>query len=235
MQNPDFFDPGSVPIIGFRSMNCRALFLASLGLLTIAPTIAVAAEKVEKPWMFRFRLVNLAPANKSNPFTALSTDFPADAVHVTHKTIPEVDLTYFFTKNIAAELVLTYPQKHNVILAGVGTLGSIDHLPPTLMLQYHFDAPQSNVRPYVGVGINYTRITRANLSVAGTGLAIERSSTGLALQLGCDVKVGENLYINFDYKRLRLQADVSVASSGAYLTTAKLDPNLFSVGVGFRF
>jgi hypothetical protein len=34
----------------------------------------------------------------------------SDRIGVSNKTIPEVDISYFFTKNIAAELVLTYPQ-----------------------------------------------------------------------------------------------------------------------------
>ena len=53
------------------------------------------------------------------------------------KTIPELDISYFFTPNIAAELVLTVPQEHRVYLNGTD-IGSFKHLPPTLTLQYHF-------------------------------------------------------------------------------------------------
>jgi outer membrane protein W len=34
-------------------------------------------------------------------------------------------------------------------------------LPPTLTLQYHF-LPENNIRPYVGVGVNYTAMLWAN-------------------------------------------------------------------------
>ncbi len=54
--------------------------------------------------------------------------------------VPELDITYFFTKNIAAELILGVTP-HNIY--GAGTLGGLDVgkvwlLPPTLTLQYHF-------------------------------------------------------------------------------------------------
>ena len=58
-------------------------------------------------------------------------------MHVSSKTIPEIDISYFFTPNIAAELILTYPQKHDVTLDG-NNIGTFKHLPPTLSLQYHF-------------------------------------------------------------------------------------------------
>jgi outer membrane protein len=85
-------------------------------------------------------------------------------------------------KNIAAELILTYPQKHDVELGGTD-IGSVKHLPPTLTLQYHFN-PTGTVRPYVGLGVNYTRFTSVDLdagSVLGGSvpLKIDRSSFGL--------------------------------------------------------
>ena len=58
-------------------------------------------------------------------------------VGVQDRWIPEVDFGYWITDNVALELVLTYPQKHDVSLNG-NAIGSVKHLPPTLMLQYHF-------------------------------------------------------------------------------------------------
>lgn len=84
----------------------------------------------ESPWLVRARAVQISPADKSDAFGA----FAADSVHVSDKTIPEVDISYFFTPNWAAELVLTYPQKHDVTLNGAN-IGSFKHLPPTLTVQ----------------------------------------------------------------------------------------------------
>ncbi len=82
-------------------------------------------------------------------------------VDVEDRWIPEVDLSYWLTDNFALELVLTYPQKHDVSLNGQA-IGSVKHIPPTLMLQYHF-APKQALQPYVGIGLNYTRFTEVNL------------------------------------------------------------------------
>lgn len=193
----------------------------------------VPAEKVS-PWLVRLRALNLQPANKSNAFTALENNFASDAVTINSKWFPEVDVTYFFTKNIAAELVLTYPQEQTVKLNGT-RLGTFKHLPPMLSAQYHFDIPKSPIKPYVGLGVNFTLISDVNLQVANTELDLSDSSFGLSFGAGVDYKVTEKIYVNLDYKHVDLNADVKVKSNGAKLTTVQVDPNLFSVGVGYRF
>lgn len=106
-----------------------ALALASLAAVTAFASAPAAAA--DGPWLVRVRAVNIDSANggSTNPDLDLS---------VNDKVIPEVDISYFFTPNIAAELILTYPQKHDVKSAGT-KIGSLKHLPPTLLLQYHFD------------------------------------------------------------------------------------------------
>src|SRR6516225_4631423 len=99
------------------------------------------AQEAQGNWLVRARAVRLDTANKSDPIPSLA--IPSDAITVNNKTIPELDVTYFFTPNIAAELVLTVPQKHTVTvqqsaLGGPVDIGTFEHLPPTLMLQYHF-------------------------------------------------------------------------------------------------
>ena len=94
------------------------------------------------PWQVRVRAVHL---NSDNGGAA------GDAgVSINNKWMPEVDVSYYFTPNIAAELVLTYPQKHDVRLGG-DKVGSLKHLPPTLLAQYHF-TNFGAFKPYVGAG-----------------------------------------------------------------------------------
>lgn len=84
--------------------------LFGLGVLVAAAlgsTSATPALAEEGRFMVRVRAVSLEPANDSDAIPALGV--PADAIHVNDRVIPEVDFTYFLTKNIAAELVLTYP------------------------------------------------------------------------------------------------------------------------------
>ena len=204
--------------------------LFCLATLTLALGSAVARAE-DGPLLVRLRGVRIAPANKSDAITALGV--PADAIHVSSKTIPEVDFTYFLTPNVAAELILTYPQKHDVLLSGT-KLGSFKHLPPVLSLQYHF-APAGTIRPYLGVGVNLTLISDVKLAVPGVGaLDLDGSSVGMAGQAGCDVKLGDRLFLNGDLKYVALRSDVKLAG-GAKVSAVQVDPWLISIGLGYRF
>lgn len=195
------------------------LALAALGL-------ASQAMAQQSPWQIRARAVHINPADKSDPVGGVGV---ANTITVSSKTIPEVDISYFFTPNLAAELILTYPQKHNVALAGTG-IGSFKHLPPTLTLQYHF-TPSARISPYVGAGVNYTRIGSVKL-LNGAG-DLENNSFGFALQAGVDFKIDKNWSINLDVKKVQIRSDVFVG--GARVSAVKVDPVLVGVGVGYRF
>lgn len=196
--------------------RCQALALAAAALTVAALPAAHAQESGD--WIVRARALHLDSADKDNTGLDLS---------LKNKTFPEVDVTYFFTPNIAAELVLTYPQKHD-LRAGGDKIGSLKHLPPTLSLQYHFTG--MSFRPYLGAGINYTRFSSVDLPA---GVDIDRSSWGLALGAGVDVPVGNGWLVNVDVKKVQIRTDVSAA--GANLGSFKVDPLLFSVGFGKRF
>ena len=203
-------------------------FIAPFALLAIAalPTLATAQAANDKgDWIVRVRAVELQSANKDSTGLDLS---------INDKALPEVDITRFFTPEIAAELILTYPQKQT-ISAGGTAIGSLKHLPPVLSLQYHFTQVPS-FRPYVGLGVNYTRFSDVQFSPAvDTALhpSIKKNSFGAALQAGVDVPVTDGWLVNLDVKKVQIQTDVS--SAGTKVGTFKVDPWLFSVGVGKRF
>lgn len=211
-----------------------AIILAALGM----GFTAGAAMAEEGPWLVRARAVHINPADKSTAFPLGAAVVPADAISISSKTIPEVDISYFFTPNIAAELILTYPQKHDV-RAGGAKIGTFKHLPPTLLAQYHF-TPASQFSPYVGAGINYTLFSKnsinANneLATPGVGpLGLEHKSVGFAIQAGVDYKLDKNWSLNLDIKKVQLRTDVNLGSTK--VTALKVDPVLIGVGVGYRF
>jgi outer membrane protein len=138
-------------------------------------------------------------------------------------------VSYFFTPQIAAELILTVPQKQTVSAGGTA-IGSLRHLPPTLTLQYHFTGLPHGVRPYLGAGLNYTRFSSVNLPA---GVTIDRNSFGPALQAGVDIPIARNVVLNFDVKKVYIRTDVS--AGGAKIGTFKVDPVLLGVGLGYRF
>jgi outer membrane protein len=197
-----------------------SLTLVTLGL---AATQAMAQET---PWLVRARVVNISPANQSDSVGGVGAE---DRITVSKKTIPELDISYFFSPNISAELVLTYPQKHDVMLDGA-KIGTFKHLPPTLSAQYHF-APEASINPYIGAGINYTNISEVHL-LNGAG-RLDNNSVGLSLQAGVDFKLDKNWSFNLDVKKVQIRSDVLI--SGAKASAIKVDPWLIGAGVGYRF
>ena len=200
--------------------------LISLALAaSFAPGIvnAQTALASEGPWLVRVRATYVLPDNGNDPTLALGQ------VEVQNKWIPEFDISYFFTDNFAAELVLTWPQKMDVTLAGNG-IGSVKVLPPTLMLQYHFP-PDEKFRPYAGVGVNYTNFSSKDFNIAG--LDTSSSSWGPALQAGFDYQIAPRWYLNADVKYVWMDTDVSL--NGAKLTKVDINPWLLSIRVGYRF
>ncbi len=196
----------------------------ALAALATLMTAALPAQAQSSPWLLRARAVNIDPADKDRTNLGLS---------LSRKTIPEVDFSYFFTPNLATELVLTVPQRHKLYSKGT-RIGSVKHLPPTLTLQYHFN-PEGTFRPYVGAGLNYTFFSGARFEPAVQSLqpSLEKHSFGLAAQAGFDVALDKQWTINVDVKKL--QMDTEVRSAGSNIGKFKIDPLLIGVGVGYRF
>jgi outer membrane protein len=195
--------------------------LAALSLALAAP-MAMAQDSGD--WVLRARALNLQSANKDTTGLNLS---------VNDKTFPEVDIAYFLTPNVAVELVLTYPQKHD-IRSGGNKIGTLKHLPPTLLAQWHF--PMGGFRPYVGAGLNLTLFSDVSFDPAvqaALSPSIKNRSTGAAVQVGVDVPMGGGWLLNLDVKKVQIKTDVF--SFGAKAGTFKVDPTLLSVGFGKRF
>lgn len=208
----------------------RLLFALGIALTSVFVSTPVLAE--ENPWMVRLRAVNI---NWDNGQEDGLTAGAGGVVEAKNLTIPEVDITYFFTKNIAAELVLTYPQKVDITVGG-DQIGTIKALPPSLLLQYHF-TDFGNLKPYVGLGVNYTRFTdRTNLLLGGsTRLSVDSSSFGYAAQIGFDYMFDKNWGLNVDLKYAQIDTDIKVASSGAKAGKLDLSPVMAGIGLTYKY
>jgi outer membrane protein len=187
-------------------------------------------------WEVRGRAVRVDTAGKSD--AALGGLVPADTIIVQSKTIPEVDVTYFYTKNLSVELVLTYPQKMDAYIAalGIGHIGTVSVLPPDIMAQWHF-LPDGAFDPYVGAGVNITWLTNVQLRqpalVESLGLDTNKISVAPALQVGMDYKIDKHWVANLDVKKEWMSFDLK--SAGTKISTLTVDPWLFSIGVGYKF
>lgn len=201
----------------------NAVKLSMLALTAASGLAAAPAFSAnDSPWMVRARLLGVLPSESAN--VSIGGD-----VEIDNSFVPEVDVTYFFSKNWAAELIAaTTP--HDVDSTVAGHLGDVWLLPPTLTLQYHLDPDSDSFRPYAGIGINYT-IFYGQDDAAGFSLDYD-NSFGVAFQAGADFPIGNGWSFNIDVKKIYINTDVSI-NAGA--VTADVDINPWVVGAGFGY
>lgn len=196
---------------------------AALALLTANPASAAAPADLHN-WQLRLRAINVSPDESST--TSNGGRILADSAMV-----PELDITYFFTEEFSAELILA-TSRHAMGEAGPDiNLGHVWILPPTLTAQYHF-TNETPVVPYVGAGVNYSIFYNAD---AGSQPSIKyENGFGYALQAGADYKLDQHWMLNLDVKKIFLNTNASV-NGGAVTADVDLDPWVFGAGVGYRF
>ena len=184
-------------------------------------------------WQVRLRGIIVSP-DESATIEAIN-----GSVDISTAVVPELDFTYFFTENWAAELILA-TTKHDVkaVSTAVGDidLGSVWLLPPTLTIQYHFTG--GALKPYLGTGLNYTIFYGEDEGPVADALDYE-SSVGFALQCGLDYDLSDKWFLNVDLKKIFLQTDVTVNATTALEATVGADvdinPLIIGFGFGYRF
>ncbi|MER8727730.1 OmpW family protein [Mesorhizobium sp. C416B] len=204
---------------------------ADLAQAASVPQAGASVTEAPSPWQIRLRALGVVTED-----SGYVNAVPGSDLSYSKTVTPELDISYFFTDNIAAELILgtTYANIGGQgTIGGLGNIGKVWLLPPTLTLQYHF-TDLGAFKPYVGAGVNYTIFYNQGASSAD---ALKVKNTfGTALQVGFDYMVDQHWGVNFDVKKLFLKPDFDVTVDGAKLTgKAELDPWLIGAGVTYRF
>lgn len=150
-----------------------------------------------------------------------------------------LNATYMVNPNIGIEIIGALPFKHDIKLSGSkkkgvdGEVASTYQLPPTLFLQYHF-MPTSTVRPYVGVGLNYTYFWDEETKGALDGAKLELdSSWGAAGELGLDIDVTPTWFMNAVVSYMDIDTKAKV--NGKSIGTVSIDPWVVGLNIGTRF
>lgn len=208
-------------------MNPLRIALAAVLALAATPALAQSAGS----WTVGIGAHNVAP--KSDNGTLTATPLGNLTMDVGSNVRPTITGEYFLQDNLGIEVLAALPFQHDISVAGVGKVGSTRHLPPTVSLQYHFG--QGKVKPFVGLGVNYTGFfsTKAEGAIAGANLDLS-DSWGLAAHLGVDFKVGEKGAIRLDYRKVDI--DTRVKLNGANLgtkNTVNIDPSVYGIAYVF--
>lgn len=216
----------------------KTALAAAIGGAALLMSVATPAmaEKAAGDLLVRGRVIFVTPDESSDlklGNTAINGHASLDM-----SVVPELDFSYFFTDNVAAELILGtshhHPKAKGSPLGSSVDLGDVWLLPPTVTLQYHFN-PKGQISPYVGAGLNYTFFYGED-----PGAALDTkydNGFGYALQAGVDVELTKKWSLNLDVKKLWLNTDVKVNAGLASLVNADvdIDPWIIGVGVGYRF
>jgi len=188
----------------------------------------------EKNWKARVRVISVSP-NESAKIQVIGGD-----VKISNEVVPELDFTYYFNKNWAAELILA-TTNHDVKAIGTSAgnipLGDVWLLPPTLTFQYHLTSLK-NIEPYIGAGINYTIFYNADSGAVVNNVKYD-NTFGFALQTGLDIDLNKKWFLNFDLKKIFLNTTATVNATTALGATVDadvdIDPLILGFGFGMRF
>jgi outer membrane protein len=208
----------------------RSLALAAA--LAFATFAAGAQENVVKVGITYYQ-----PHSRSDGISGVGVPPGADADVGSATTVIFV-YERLFTPNVGLELVMGVPPRIKAKATGsVAFLGddvlAAKIVAPTLLLNYHFFAPSDALRPYVGAGINYTRYTDVESSIAPQ--VSMSNSTGLALQAGISYALNKDFGLFASIARLDVKSKVVASGATVLTTTVDFRPLVYSAGVSYQF
>ncbi|AIR67992.1 outer membrane protein OmpW [Dickeya fangzhongdai] len=160
--------------------------------------------------------------------------------NVDNNTQLGLTLGYMVTDNIGVELLAATPFQHKVGVGGVGQIAEVKHLPPTLMAQYYFGQSTDKLRPYLGVGLNYTTFFDEKFNQTGKDAGLSdlslKNSWGVAAQAGLDYNLNKNWLLNMSVWWMDIDTTVKFKAVGQDQSIkTRLDPWVFMFGFGYKF
>ena len=228
-------------------MKLKNIIFINLLALAGASSSALAVEKGD--WIFHVRAINVSPNDNSSVLNVGGADLAGSGVTVDSNPSLDLSLGYMLTDNFSLELLADLSSKHSASVFGLPSALNVPDgtevvetnvLPPTLFAQYHFN-PKGKVRPYAGLGLNYTLffnddLTPAAASALGANNLDIDSSFGLAGQLGIDFEMKNNWSFNVDVKYIQIDTEATFNSAlGPVSVDIDINPLVFGVGFGKTF
>lgn len=203
-----------------KTLIASTLMAAGLGLATST----YAVDKGD--WLMRIGATSINPNDSST-----SNAFADDVIGIDSATQLSVSFTYMYSNNMGVEILASLPFTHDITASGT-KVGEVEHLPPTVSWEYHFN-PKSDVRPYVGVGLNWTTILDESIDLAGQKLSVD-DSTGLALTGGVDVDINKDWFFNASVRYMDIDTTAEIKPLGVSVDL-EIDPWVYTLGVGKTF
>jgi outer membrane protein len=198
----------------------------------LLPALATANQAGDV--MIRAGVATVRPVSNSDNVLGLGS------FDISNSTQLGLTFGYMVTDNIGVELLAATPFTHNISLNGVGTIAQVKQLPPSLMAQYYFGSKEDKLRPYVGVGLNYTSFFDAKFNDTGSAAGLSDLSVshswGVATQAGVDYNLNKSWTLNASVWWMNITSDVKFNAGGQQQTiNTQVNPWVLMLGAGYRF
>ena len=213
-------------------MKLQSLVLAAATALTMTTAFAVPAGT----WTVAAGAHMVDPKSDNGTVSTGLGDF---SVNVDDDIRPTISGEYFIANNVGVELLAAIPFHHDFTLNDANGkeifTGKTQHLPPTLSLQYHFDGYNMpmNVKPFVGVGVNYTMFFKEKLNNE-LGLELKlKDSVGVAGHIGLDIPFAPTESFRIDARYMDIKTDATL--NGADIGEIDISPWVYGVAFVKQF
>ena len=205
-------------------------------LTLLSSSIMLAGGALAQTNTFKLGVIQYQPHAATTGVTGLGVPAGAD---VTVNNASTALFTYEreIAPNIGLELVLGVPPTVKAKATGtvpfLGEVLSAKNVAPTLLFNYHFGEAGSQVRPYLGVGVNYTRFTKATTPY---GWQISLSdSWGLAGQAGVNVTLDKQWGMFASIGVAQVKSDLVAVGASVLRSSIDFRPVTYSAGVAYKF
>ena len=214
--------------------------MKTISSLVVAAVLAGAALSAQaQDNVFKFGVTRYDTHAKTNGINGIGVPAGADATVSDENTIILV-YERLLGPNFGAELVMGIPPTLKAKATGsaaflnaAGTVLEAENWAPTLLFNYHFFEQGATWRPYVGVGINYTKFKNAKSSIADD--VDVGSSWGPAVQVGIDYAITKEISAFASLAAVKVKSKVVASGATVLTTTVDYRPTVYSVGVSYRF
>jgi len=220
-------------------------FLRITAAVAMATACMAATAQSAGTWSVRLGATRIDPQTSSGWLSTPS--FPDTRVDVKANSQLTGGVTYMVTNNWAIDVPMGLPFKHDFVgngaISGTGKLGRTKVLPATVFAQYRFGEAQAALRPYLGLGVTYSkffknRSTAALTAVTGGSPANPTTAHidnkwGFTAQVGFVWNFSERWFLDVAYYKSFLKTTAHLSSGQSI--GMRLNPNVVAVGVGYRF
>ncbi|MES2185188.1 MAG: OmpW family outer membrane protein [Pseudomonadota bacterium] len=207
-------------------------------------------------WTVRAGVSHIAPHSSSSDATGPFLPGPPSGIslEVENKTTAFFSLAYALNTNMELELAMGYPPTHDVnarIAAFLPsnvqgfngqTVARVRQMAPTLFFNYAFFEENATWRPFIGVGVNYTKFDKRTSTATGNALnggptTIDLDdSWGLAAQAGVSYRINDRWRIHTSVATARVKTHLTATTAGqAREVDIRFRPVVLTVSAAYRF